>query len=56
MKWDTVQQLIRILGYAGGSYVLGEGVADGEMYQAAIGGAVNIGAFLWWWVNEATKA
>ena len=55
MNWDTVQQLIRIVMYASGSALLGDGVADGAEYQAAIGGAVSIAAFLWWWFWERAR-
>lgn len=52
MQFGTVEQLIRILGYAVGSAVLGAGVADGEMFQAAIGGVVSLVSFGWWLVRE----
>lgn len=52
MNWSTLQQLIRILLYSGGSAVLGESLASGEMFQAAIGGVVSIAAFAWWIVRE----
>lgn len=52
MNWDSIEQLIRILMYAIGSYVLGDGVASGEMFQSMIGGAVNVAAFVWWIVWE----
>lgn len=48
MDWLSVQQVLRILLYSGGSFYFGKEFADGEMFQAAIGGAVAIGAFLWW--------
>lgn len=56
MKWDTLQQLIRIVGYAGGSYWFGDAVANGDMFNAALGGLVNVAAFVWWMVNESNKA
>jgi hypothetical protein len=48
MTWTTLQQLIRIAGYSVGSWWFGENVADGELFQAAIGGVVAVGAFAWW--------
>lgn len=45
---DTIQQLIRIVGYAAGGYFLGAGVADGEMFQAALAGLGSVATFLWW--------
>lgn len=56
MSWDTLQQLIRIGLYAGGSAWLGAGVADGALFQGAIGGVLAIGAFVWWMVVEGGKA
>lgn len=56
MKWETVQQLIRIAAYAGGSVVFGQATADGELFQQALGGVVAVGAFVWWIVVERQKA
>lgn len=56
MNWATLQQLIRIVGYAVGSYFLGTAVADGELFQAALGGLTSIGAFAWWIIAERGKA
>lgn len=56
MNWDTVQQLIRIVGYALGGYVFGDSVASGELFQAALGGLVAVGAFVWWLVWERNRA
>lgn len=56
MTWDRLQQLIRIVAYVGGSYWVGDSVAAGEMYQAAVSGAVSVAAFLWWWYHEMHKA
>lgn len=55
MNWDTIQQVIRILAYAIGSYFLGTAVADGEMFQAALAGLANVGAFIWWLIAEKNK-
>lgn len=52
MNFSTIEQVIRIGMYAAGGYVFGEAVADGEMFQQAIGGAVAVGAFVWWVVFE----
>ncbi len=56
MSWDTIQQVIRIIGYAVGSYFLGTAVADGEMFQAALGGLTSVGAFALWLVAQRGKA
>lgn len=55
MNWDTIQQLIRIVLYAGGSMYFGTQVADGALYQGAIGGVLAIGAFVWWMIAERGK-
>ena len=52
MTWDTLQQFVRIGLYTGGAFLFGQEVADGEMYQAAVGGAIALGAFAWWMVWE----
>lgn len=48
MSWDVIQQIIRIVLYAGASAWLGQSVADGTVVQAGIAGAIDIGAFIWW--------
>lgn len=55
MTWATIQQLVRILAYAAGSAYFGQQVADGEMFQAALGGLLSLGAFIWWAFVEAKK-
>jgi hypothetical protein len=55
MSWSTISQLIRIVAYSAGALVLGQGVADGELFQQAIGGLINIGAFAGWAVTEYNK-
>lgn len=55
MQWSTIEQLIRIIGYAAGAYFLGDGVANGEMFQAALGGLVAVGSFAWWLIFEQTR-
>lgn len=49
MNWDTIQQLIRIGGYAAGGAIFGQAVADGAQFQQALGGVISIGSFAWWW-------
>ncbi len=55
MNWDTIQQLIRIVAYSGGSFFFGDAVANGELFQAAIGGGLAVVAFIWWYVKERSK-
>jgi len=52
MTWDRLQQLIRITAQVAGGYLVGDAVAQGEMYQAAVSGLVNIAAFGWWMYKE----
>lgn len=58
MDWNAIQQVLRILMYSGGSFYFGQEFADGEMYQAAIGGVIAVGAFLWWlyWNSKQPEA
>jgi hypothetical protein len=56
MTWDTLQQFVRIVLYTVGAYLFGSEVADGATYQGAIGGALAIGAFIWWLIYERNKA
>lgn len=55
MTWDSLQQFIRISLYMGGSAVFGAEVADGELFQGAIGGALAIGSFAWWLLWERKR-
>lgn len=44
----NIEQLARIALYHIGAYFLGDAIASGAEYQAAVGGAVSIVAFVWW--------
>ena len=55
MKWSTIEQLIRIAAYSGGGVLFGQQIADGQMFQAAIGGLIAVGAFVWWLVFERNR-
>jgi membrane protein DedA with SNARE-associated domain len=55
MDWNTLAQLVRIAIYTVGSFFLGQAVADGELFQAAIAGIINVGAFAWWVVFEKNR-
>lgn len=52
----NIEQLIRIGLYVGGSYFLGDAVAQGEQYQAAVAGVVAVASFAWWYVRGRQKA
>ena len=55
MNADVITQLIRIVGYAAGSYFFGDAVAKGDMYQAALGGAAAVASFVWWAIQQRAK-
>lgn len=52
MNWESIQQVLRIVLYAVGGYMLGDSVTEGEAFQAAVGGVMAVGAFLWWLLWE----
>lgn len=56
MKLDTLKELVRIVGLALGGALFGEGVAEGEQFQAALSGVVSIAAFIWWIVAKWNAA
>lgn len=56
MSSDVVTQLIRIVGYSAGSYFFGDAVAKGDMFQAALGGACAVVAFVWWAIQHRMKS
>ena len=55
MNWDTIQQLLSIVLYSLCAFLLGDSVAQGDLFQGFIGGAVNVGAFVWWWFWERNR-
>lgn len=55
MTWQTVQQVLRILLYTLGSFLFGESIADGELFQGLIGGVMSVGSFLWWILWERNR-
>lgn len=56
MNKDVVQQLVRIVLYALGGSLLGDGFADGELFQQVLGASSVIVAFIWWlfWERKVT--
>lgn len=51
-KLGTGEQLVRIGLNAVGAALLGSGVAQGAEFQAAVGGAISVGQFIWWMVRN----
>ena len=56
MSSGVITQLIRIVGYSAGSYFFGDAVAKGDMFQAALGGACAVVAFVWWAIQQRMKS
>lgn len=56
MSWDQLQQVVRIVIYAAASYFFGQAVADGQQFQAALTGVVDIGAFVWFIIHQRQLA
>lgn len=54
-KWQTMQQVLRVVAYSIGGMLLGDSVADSDAFQAAVGGFVSIVAFGWWWYWEINR-
>lgn len=46
------EQLLRMGMMAGGNAALGEGIASGDEYQAAVGGVIAIVSFVWWYIRQ----
>lgn len=52
LQLGTGEQLIRYVLTWFGSILLGASIAEGEMFQGAVGGAVAIGSFVWWFFRN----
>lgn len=52
----SIEQLFRIGLFTVGGYFLGDGIANSEMYQAAISGVIQVGTFVWWMYRNDKKA
>ena len=50
----TLEQMVRMILTWIGTFTLGEGVASGSEYQAAVGGVVAIASFIWWFIRNRT--
>lgn len=55
MNWDTIQQILRIVLYAGGGALFGKAMADSAQFQALIGSLVGVAAFIWWWFWDRNR-
>lgn len=56
MGLDQLQQIIRIILFAIAGYFLGEGAAQTEVVQGAIGGVIAIVTFIWWKVWDKNRS
>jgi hypothetical protein len=55
MNAGTIQQLVRIIAYSGGSMFFGQAVADGDLFQAFLGAIPPVVAFIWWALWERKR-
>ena len=56
MDWTQIQQVLRIVLYTLGGWLLGSDVADGALFQQALGGVMAVGSFVWWWFSSTRTA
>lgn len=52
MDWSQIQQVLRIILYTGGGWLLGQEVVDGSLFQQALGGVLAVGSFVWWFFSR----
>lgn len=45
---SRLEQLVRIILFMLGGAIGGDAFANSDMYQAAVGGAINIAVCAWW--------
>lgn len=55
MTGESLEQLVRIILFSIGGYFFGDGVVGLEVFQAAVGGAVSIATFGWWYFWERKR-
>lgn len=49
MKWDNIQQLLRIAMYMAGGHLVAEGyLEDDAAVEAMVGAVVTLGGLAWW--------
>lgn len=52
----SIEQIVRIGLFTVGGYFLGDGVASSAEYQQAVGAAIQLGTFAWWFYrNRQTR-
>lgn len=56
MDWGQIQQVVRIVLYTLGGWLLGSDVADGALFQQALGGVLAVGGFVWWFFSRTRTA
>lgn len=52
IQFTFIEQILRIAAFTIGSYFLGDGLAENEEFQAAVGGLVAAVGFVWWAYRE----
>ena len=50
----TIEQMVRMILTWVGTFVLGDAVANGAEFQGAVGGAVAVASFVWWFIRNQT--
>jgi len=58
LKWDEIQQVLRIGLYTAAGFTLGQGVTEEELFQQAVAGVLAIATFVWWlfWERQAGRS
>lgn len=56
MKWDTIQQLIRILAQMGGAALVTNGMLTEDMATQLTGGVMALASVAWWIFWESKRA
>ena len=56
MKWDTVQQFVRMGLQAGAGALVAKGYINESAAEALVGGALSLSSVAWWMVWERKRA
>ena len=52
----SIEQVIRIGLQLGAGLLLGDAIANSAETQAAIGGVISVGTFIWWYIRNRKTA
>ena len=53
-RLTTAEQVLRMALNSLGTYMFGDAVAQGAEFQGAIGAAITLGGFAWWYFRNRT--